>query len=136
SRLYSAAEAPEYNRDVAPIFRKYCVGCHATDEPEKGLVLESYAAAMKGGESGAAIVPGASDRSRLVLMLTGRAKPAMPPKDNEAPNADEIAKIAAWIDAGAKGPSGQAPDPTLLVTPKIKPLSPGRKTFTAAAFSP
>ncbi len=130
------AAAPNYDNDVAPLFRKYCIACHGSDEPEKGFALDTYAALIKGGESGAAVVGGASERSRLVLMLTGKAKPAMPPEGSEAPSAEEIAKIVGWIDAGAKGPTGDAPDPTILVTPKIKTVAPPREPITAAAFSP
>src|SRR5438067_1785255 len=89
----TAADAPDYNRDVAPVFRKYCVACHGQEEPEKGLILDSHAALMKGGAGGAAIAPGSSERSRLFLMMTGRAEPVMPPKDNEAPTKDEVAAI-------------------------------------------
>ncbi|HEX3726566.1 MAG TPA: hypothetical protein VHV08_10005, partial [Pirellulales bacterium] len=87
-------------------------------------------------ENGAVIVPGKSDQSRLVLVLTGRAKPAMPPEDNEKPTPSEIAKLAAWIDAGAKGPEGAEPDPTLLVTPKIKPTLGVHEAVTSVAFAP
>jgi WD40 repeat protein len=132
----AAPTAPEFNRDIAPLFRKYCNGCHGADDPEKGLVLETYDSLLKGGASGAAIVPGDESRSRLLLMLDGRAKPAMPPKDNEAPTPAEIALIKSWIVAGAKSPTGKAPDPTLLVTPKIKTLVPVRPSITAAAVSP
>lgn len=137
SSLVQAAEAPpDYNRDVAPLFRKYCVACHASDEPEKGLVLESYAALLKGGQSGAAIVPGRGDESRLLRMLDGRAKPAMPPKDNEAPTAAEIALLRRWIDAGAPGPAGATPDPTILITPRIAPRVAAPPGISAAAVSP
>ena len=84
-------------------------------------MLERYATLLAGGENGAVVVAGKSDESRLIQVLTGKAKPAMPPEDNEKPTAAEIATLAAWIDAGAKGPDGAEPDPTVLVTPKIKP---------------
>jgi len=132
----AASSEPDYNRDVAPLFKKYCLGCHSADDPEHGLVLETYDALLKGGEGGAAIAAGKSDASRLVLMLDGRAKPAMPPKDNEAPTPAEIALVKRWVDAGAKGPSGTGPDPTLVVTPKVKLLAKPRETIGAVAISP
>ncbi|HEX4146432.1 MAG TPA: pre-peptidase C-terminal domain-containing protein [Pirellulales bacterium] len=126
----------DYQRDVAALLRTYCVACHAADEPESGLVLESYAGLLKGGKHGAAIVAGDSARSRLVMMLEGRAKPVMPPKDNEAPTPQEIASLKRWIDAGAKAPTGPQPDAPMLVTPHIKPTAAVRPTITAAAVSP
>src|SRR5207249_11335960 len=96
------AAAPDFNTHVAPIFKKYCNGCHNADEKEGGLILESFDAALKGGKRGAAIVPGKSDLSRLVLSLEKKVKPVMPPEGNEGPKTDEIAILRAWIDAGAK----------------------------------
>jgi WD40 repeat protein len=69
-------------------------------------------------------------------MLEGRAKPTMPPKDNEAPTPAEIARLKLWIDAGAKGPSGPQPKVQQLVTPQIKPKNTVTPAVTAAAVSP
>ncbi len=33
---------PDFAKDVAPIFAKYCVGCHNADEPESNLSLETF----------------------------------------------------------------------------------------------
>jgi hypothetical protein len=126
---------PDFNAQVAPIFKKYCNGCHNADEKEGGLILESFDAALKGGKRGAVIVPGKSDLSRLVLTVEQKVKPVMPPEGNEGPNPNEIAILKAWIDAGAKGPTGQAPDPTLLVTPKIATKGVVRQPIQAIAWS-
>ena len=126
---------PDFNSQVAPIFKKYCNGCHNADDKEGGLVLESFDAALKGGKRGAGIVPGKSDLSRLVLSVEKKTKPVMPPEGNEGPKADEVAILKAWVDAGAKGPSGKAPDPTLLVTPKIAPIGEIRRPIQSLAWS-
>jgi len=128
--------SPDFNTHIAPLFNKYCVACHDTKDPEHGLVLASYDALLKGGEGGAAIVPGKGDESRLIQMLDGRKKPSMPPEGSDRPTADEVALIKGWINAGAKSPTGAAPDPTLLVTPKVKLIAPARKQINAAAWSP
>jgi WD40 repeat protein len=127
---------PDYNAQIAPIFKQYCLGCHNAKDAESGLVLESYELLLKGGEGGAVLLPGKSDQSRLVLMLEGKVEPVMPPEDNERPKAEETALVRAWVDAGAKSPSGQPPDPTMLVTPKVELLSPARHVINAAALSP
>lgn len=130
------AAAPDYEQHVAPLFKKYCVGCHNPADKEGELSLERYAGLLAGGEHGAVVVPGKSDQSRLILVLTGKAEPAMPPEDNDAPTAPEIAALAAWIDAGAKGPAGTEPDPTVLVTPRIKPTVQKPEAVSAVAYSP
>ncbi len=135
-RLASAAEAPDYSKQIQPIFTKYCTACHNDDDAEGKLSLDSHASLLKGGAKGAAITPGHSDLSRLIRMMTGQAEPAMPPKDNEAPSADEIALLKAWIDSGAKGPSGDMPDPTLLVTPKVPVKGEVKSAIHAIALSP
>ncbi len=136
SRAAETAAPPDYNEHVAPIFKKYCAGCHNGTDKEGKLTLESYAGLLAGGEHGAAIVPGKSDQSRLVQQLTGKAEPAMPPEDNEKPSAAEIALIASWIDAGAKPPSGAGADPNVLITPKIKPWANSPEAIAAVAYAP
>ena len=129
-------EVPDYSRHVAPLLRTYCVGCHNAADREGGLVLESYAEMLKGGENGAVLTAGHGDLSRIVRVLTGEAKPSMPPEDNERPTDEEIAALRSWIDAGAKGPDGGEPDPTILITPRVEPTAAVREPVTAVAISP
>ena len=116
--------------------RKYCVACHDAEEPESGLVLESYAALLKAASTDRPSSPGDSRHSRLVLMLDGRAKPAMPPKDNEAPTADEIALLT--LDrCRRQGPDGAAARSHRCSSrPRSSRPWPVRPTITAAAISP
>jgi len=128
------AEEIDYAKQIAPIFTKYCAGCHNSDDRQGKLSLESFADLQAGGEHGTAVTAGQSASSRMMQMLTGRLEPKMPPEDNEAPTEDEIALLTAWIDAGAKGPAGEEPRRVLL-TPKLPP-APGTKGITAIAMSP
>src|SRR4051794_17919082 len=86
----SAAEPTDFNADVLPVFRKYCLGCHNAKEAEGGLILEDHARTLKGSEEGAVIVAGKSDQSKLWQVLTGKAEPPMPPKDSPAPKPDDL----------------------------------------------
>ncbi|HVV98907.1 MAG TPA: c-type cytochrome domain-containing protein, partial [Planctomycetaceae bacterium] len=100
------------------------------------LSLESYSALLSGGDHGPSLLAGDAGSSRMFRMLTGKAKPQMPPKDKPAPNAAEVAVIRNWIDAGAKGPDGAEPDRKTLHTPKIAPVGPVRDAITSVAISP
>ena len=55
-----AAEKVSFNRDIRTILSDICFACHGPDvsKVKGGLRLDSKEAAMKGGESGPAIVPG------------------------------------------------------------------------------
>ena len=44
----------------------------------------------------------------MLRVLTGQAKPQMPPEGEEAPKPEELEVLKAWLAAGAKGPSGAA----------------------------
>jgi WD40 repeat protein len=128
--------APDYRRDVEPIFKQYCNGCHNATDREGKLSLERFDDLLRGGAGGVIVVPGRSELSRLLLVLDGREKPIMPPEGNERPTPAEVSKLKQWIEAGAKGPTGQAPDPTILQTPKIKLSAKPRDPITAVAANP
>lgn len=113
------AAAPDYTAQIAPIFKKYCAGCHNDGDREGKFSLESYASLQAGTPHGPALLPGDAAGSRLVQQLTGVAKPLMPPKDEPRPSEAEIALLKVWIDAGAPGPSGQQPDRFALVVPNV-----------------
>ena len=131
-----ASAAPDYSTDVAPLLKKYCVGCHNGDDLEGDLSLETFADLQKGGENGPPLVAGESAKSLLIQLITGEEEPQMPPEDNAAPTAEEIAIIKAWVDAGAHGPTGDEPDRTTLVTPEIKAAEAGDRAITSMAYSP
>ena len=127
---------PDYAREIAPLFRKYCLGCHNAQEAQGGLVLESHAQALHGGEHGAIVVAGNAAKSRLILVLEKRIEPAMPPEGNKGPSTAEIAVLKDWIEAGARGPKTNSPTVSEIVTPKIEPLGKPRNPIAALAYSP
>src|SRR6266550_227617 len=88
----AAAEttSPDFKKDVAPIFAKYCSGCHNDTDLEGELSLVSFAKLQKGGEKGAVVVPNRADASLMIRMLSGEVEPAMPPKDEPRPTSAEI----------------------------------------------
>src|SRR4051794_14497790 len=89
-----SADAPapafDYASQVAPIFKKYCAGCHNDEDREGEFSLETYASLLKGTQRGPAFRAGDAAASRIIRQLTGTAKPLMPPKGEPRPSAREI----------------------------------------------
>lgn len=136
----SAANATNDYAAVAAIFSEHCVDCHAAQEPEGKLVMETFESLMKGGESGAALIPGRSHDSLLVQMIEGRLekegkKRIMPPGKRKKLAPEEIAIIKGWIDSGALAPKGPAKVVRELVLPNVAPTVPPRRSIQALAFA-
>jgi mono/diheme cytochrome c family protein len=107
----SAANEPavDYARDIQPLFTRSCVECHGPAKQRVGLRLDSPAGVREGGNSGPVIVPEKSVESRLIHALTGTNDlKLMPPKEPRLSKA-ELARVAAWIDQGAKFPADKVP---------------------------
>jgi WD40 repeat protein len=127
---------PDYEKQVFPLLKKYCLGCHNADDAEGGLVMESYAELLVGGRNGRPIVPGKSGESLLLLMIEGKKKPIMPPKDNPRPSSQEIALLKVWVDSGAKGPAGSTiAKPKIPEVPVIQPTVPPKTPVNAVAIT-
>ncbi len=90
-----------FAHDIAPIFNKSCNSCHGSDKPQAGLRLVSEADALKGGESGAVIIPGDSEKSPLVRRLLGVGEDSRMPMGADPLPAAQIKLIRAWIDQNA-----------------------------------
>ncbi len=124
------AKTVGFIKDVQPILKESCVKCHSLNPKNpkrKGageLRLDDKAAALKGGRSGQAIVPGDSKNSLLVKLLAGPVPRPVKGEDDKDIDAmpkakkgekwkpltkDQIAIIAKWIDQGADWPNAPAP---------------------------
>jgi mono/diheme cytochrome c family protein len=111
----AAAEPVDYLLDVKPILAKNCYACHGAAKQRSGLRLDTAASLLRGGNSGPAAVPGKSADSRVIKAVTGTGDlKAMPPKGPRL-TPDQVARLRAWIDAGAKLPANEAPQ-TVAVT--------------------
>ncbi len=135
--LQAGAATNDY-AEVNALFVKNCLECHASDEPEGNLVLETFDTLMKGGENGPSIVPGKSGDSLLVKLVqgfeVGGKKKIMPPGKREKLKPEEIALIRGWIDAGAKPPAQQLVKE--VAVPKIEPKTTPRRSIHSLAYEP
>lgn len=138
----AAADAPiSFHKEVAPIFRRNCNGCHRPGKTKGGLELTSFAALIKGGKHGDVLKAGNPDDSELMEQISGE-EPEMP-KDNDPLTAAEVATIARWIAEGAKddtpadgGIHRLAAPPVYHELPAVSALawSPDGKTLAMSGF--
>ena len=111
-----SAQAPaavDFGRDVQPILRENCVGCHGPTQQMRGLRLDRRKDALPNrvGANGVTILPGNGAASRLYLRVSGsQAGLQMPPGEPLA--ADQIDIIKRWIDQGAEWPDQLAGEAT------------------------
>ncbi|MDQ3623930.1 MAG: DUF1549 domain-containing protein, partial [Verrucomicrobiota bacterium] len=94
-----------FGHQVLPIFQQRCLKCHGEEKTKGGLDLTTLAGALKGGESGDALVPGKSRASLIYQQIVDKE---MPPEGEEPITYEELQIIANWIDGSA------FPDPATL----------------------
>ena len=99
---------------VRPLLIQRCYECHGPDaeQPKGGLRMSSRTAFLKGGDTGAAIVPGDPQKSLLIDAINYGEVYQMPPK-SKLPD-HEIATLTKWVERDAPWPDDdahQAPDP-------------------------
>lgn len=82
-----------WDNSIGALFQAKCTTCHGVGALG-GLNLSTYTDAMKGGASGAVIVPGDGANSLLVTRQQAGGHPGQL-------TPEEIAQVIEWIDAGA-----------------------------------
>ncbi|MFN7139084.1 MAG: PSD1 and planctomycete cytochrome C domain-containing protein [Limisphaerales bacterium] len=108
------ADKVDYMKQIKPIFSSYCYQCHSETQQKHELRVDTAAFAIKGGQSGPAIIPGKSEDSLLYQAIIGTAPDLarMPYKKNSL-DESQIALIKRWIDEGAKAPADEKTDAVL-----------------------
>ena len=97
-----------FENRIRPVLVKHCYKCHSQEAAEVGgkLLLDSREGLLKGGEAGAAIVPGDAEKSLLLQALRYDGL-EMPP---EAPLPESVINdFARWIRGGAVDPRTSQP---------------------------
>ena len=96
----AATKKIDYAADIQPLLAKYCLSCHDAKRQRGGLRLDDRAAALKGGDSGPAIVVGKSAESLLVKLAAGVNPDDVMPPEGKRMTADEVGLLRAWVDQG------------------------------------
>jgi len=107
----------DFAKDVLPILRQNCFGCHGPTQQMSGLRLDRKSAVF--GRRG--VVPGSSDNSFLFHRVSGSDYGMqMPPTGPLKP--EQISTLKSWIDQGAAWPDDLANE-TELPPPNPKAVS-------------
>jgi hypothetical protein len=101
-----AGKPPVFETDVEPVLKaNTCLGCHGSSLKIKDLNLSTFEGVRKGSESGAVVVPGKPDESRLFQMVHDGK---MPPGGKTRVSDADLAVIRNWIESGARSESQSA----------------------------
>ncbi len=95
---------------VRGILETRCLECHHPGKAKADLEMHTREAMIRGGESGAALKPGDSDASDILIRskLPADDSDRMPPKKSGDPlSPQEIEALTAWIEADAPWPDGE-----------------------------
>lgn len=121
SPTFDAASVEFFQTKVKPLLQARCFECHGPEAKklQGGLSLASRAAILRGGDSGAAIVPGQPSESLLVKAIN-YVDFEMPPK-SRLPEG-EVAILTEWVRRGAPWSAGKD-DPALNLKSEAFPLA-------------
>jgi cytochrome c553 len=94
-----------FEAKIRPVLVQSCYQCHSAEAErvKGGLVLDTREGLLKGGESGTALIPGAPEKSRLIIAMRYKDEHLqMPPR--EALPSEVVADFERWVKAGAPDP--------------------------------
>ncbi|MBL8849463.1 MAG: DUF1553 domain-containing protein [Planctomycetaceae bacterium] len=100
-----SVDAPSFTAEIQPVLAAKCGRCHSAEVQKGELDLRSPQGILKGSESGAVIVAGKPDESRLYEVLHSGE---MPPDGDNPLTDEEIDLVRRWIEAGAPLPATAA----------------------------
>ncbi|EDY17966.1 Planctomycete cytochrome C [Chthoniobacter flavus Ellin428] len=126
--VHASGADVSFQREVWPIFKRHCIGCHSEQKKKGGLRLDDVAALLKGGKSGPLFVVGKPDDSELIDQVTGD-EPEMP--QNDAPLSRAKVKVLQdWIAQGGKIDGPPKSDVPPVTIPQFYAYAPAISSVT------
>ena len=96
-----SARIVDFATDVEPILHARCYACHGPSVQMNGLRFDRREAAMKGGYTGPAVLPGDSGSSALIHRVSSPVDGFRMPPAEPRLTREEVGILRAWIDQGA-----------------------------------
>ncbi len=107
--IANALTADDYLADIKPLLLRKCAPCHGALQQNANLRLDTVELALKGGDSGPAIVRGNPEQSLLIQRVTATDKAKRMPQESAALTGKELQLLARWIEDGSPAPTNEAP---------------------------
>lgn len=120
-----------YYKDLVPILKRSCTGCHHPGKLKGQLDLTTYEALKKGGKHGVGFKAGDAKASSIIEQISGD-EPAMPEEGDKLTKA-EVALFEKWIAEGAKDDTPANASSLKLTEPPVYTAPP---VISALAYSP
>jgi len=119
----------DFSKEIQPIFEASCIKCHGRGKDKGGLRIDTRETLLKGGDSGAVVIPGKSTDSLLIALVQGFDPDSVMPKKGSRLTSDQIGVLRAWIDQGAEWDSHVtfARLPPANLKPRLPEVPPGPK---------
>jgi hypothetical protein len=115
-----------FESKIRPLLVEQCYKCHSEGQKKKGgLLLDTRAGVLKGGDTGPALVAGDVSKSLVLKAVHYKDEELQMPPDGKLSDA-QIADLEAWVKMGAPDPRG-GDAPAVAGAPSAIDLGEGRK---------
>ncbi len=110
------ADLEFFETRIRPVLVAECYECHDARKQKGDLRLDYRDGLLKGGEEGAAIVPGDAKKSILIQSINYTHETLQMPKKRPKLDAKIVADFVEWINRGAPDPRTSAPKESVTAT--------------------
>lgn len=94
--------APDFQKDVLPIFEEKCLRCHGAKRRGGKLDMRTLESMLVGGDTGSAIKPGHANKSLIIELIHHKEMP--PKKEKSVVTIHELELLRRWIDSMPSDP--------------------------------
>ena len=106
----TASQLEFFETRIRPVLVEQCYVCHnSVNLAQGGLAVDQREALLKGGNSGAIVVPGKPEKSRLLAILRHEIDGLKMPLEAGKLDLTVVADFEKWIAMGAPDPRDHAP---------------------------
>ena len=89
--------APDFQKDVLPVFEEKCIRCHGAKHRGGKLDMRTLEALLGGGDTGPALKPGNAKKSLLIELIHYKEMP--PKKKGPFITPTELELLRHWINS-------------------------------------